>query len=438
MAVQTRTNNTNLPLCLKNGKTRDDFTIKQYATGDLLKGQVMGKEMVIIGTVSAITGTGNGTVTGYALNAIGSPAKVGSYVLKCIDADSGDALSGSSSAVTGTGNGTVTSVVPTAPAKVGAYDLRCKDASEGGTASGSTVFTGTGNGTSSAIVANANAIAGDYIILCIDATVSGSEIFSVTTPEGVHLEDLTVGVAYSNSHLGVTLTDGGTDFIVGDFWTVTMIVEHGGKFTLTDPDGIIIEDDLVLPGGAGGTLAVDSGGLAFTITDGGTDFAADDYFTITVVGAHGGKFSLTDPDGITIVDNIQLPGGAGGTIVFTGAGLAFTITDGSTDFVLNDFFTLTTTAGVKLIPVTDAATVNGSQLPLYILGEEVDATGGDIAGNVAYTEGDFDEQQFEYEGTADIDTDIKIGNVEKTIREWLQDTGITAIDSNYIDGFENT
>lgn len=241
MTVQVRANNTNLPLCLNNGKIRDNFTIKQYATGVLLKGQVMGKEMVVLGVVSAITGSGDGTVTEYALSATGAPAKVGTYTLTCVSA-----------------------------------------------------------------------------------------------------------------------------------------VTNGGVFKLVDPDGEVVAQD------------------------------------------------------------ITIPPGAGNNIVFTGGGMTFKITDGTADFAAGDFFTLTMTAGSKLIPVTDAATADGSNLALYILGEEIDATGGDIAGISAYIEGDFDAQQLAFEGTATLATDIVFGDVTKTIREWLQDTGITAIDSSYPDGFENT
>ncbi len=241
MSVQARVNNTNLPLCLKNGKTRDNFTIKQYATGVLLKGQIMGKEMVIIGTVTADGGnTGNGTVDQYAL-ASGGPAQIGSYNLECI-----------------------------------------------------------------------------------------------------------------------------------------------------------------------------------------------------VATTNGGTFKLEGPGGELISNNLVMTAGAGASTTFEIAGLTFRITDGGTDFVVGDKFALTTTAGSKLIPVTDAESLNGSNLPLYILGEEVDATGGDIAGITAYIEGDFDAQQLALEDTATLATDITVGDVSKTIREWLQDVGIVAIDSTYIDGFENT
>lgn len=451
MPVQTRVNNTNLPLCLNNGKTRDNFTVKQYVTGVLLRGQVMGKEMVIIGTATADGGnTGNGTVTGLALHATGAPAKIGSYILICTDAELGDALTGTAAADGGnTGNGTVTSIVTTLPAKQGAYILTCRDDSVNDTIAVGNVSgpTGTGNGTLTEEAADslgAPAKQGSYILTCIETITNGGR-FQLADPDGIIVaSDILIAagaggvIVFVGAGVTFKITDGGTDFVAGDYFGFDVTGAHGGRFELADPDGNIVHDNLLLPGGTGGTLAVDVDGVAFTLTDGGTDFATDDFFTITVTGANGGRFRLTDPDGIVVKDDISLAGGAGGTVVFTGAGMTFTITDGGTDFAVDDFFTITTTAGVKLIPVTDAATTDGSQLPLYILGEEVDATGGDITGEVAYIEGDFDAQQLAFEGTATLATDIKIGNVEKTIREWLQDVSIVAIDSTYPDEFENT
>jgi len=63
----------------------------------------------------------------------------------------------------------------------------------------------------------------------------------------------------------------------------TFAVTNGGVFKLTDPSGIIIADNLTLRVGAGLLTAFSVGGLNFTITDGSTDFAAGDKFTITTV-----------------------------------------------------------------------------------------------------------------------------------------------------------
>ncbi len=247
MGVQARLNIDIRPFILAGNPValrKDDQTIEQDAGRSAILASAT--LMAIKGFTLATTGTadggntGDGTVTVVSKLADGKSLIAGDYNLEVTGAGVDGRSAGSVTAGSNTGNGTVTALAIVAGElpKVGDWILTCTNATEGGTASGTNAFTGTGNGTSSAIVAGANAIVGDYIILCIDATVSGSEIFSVTDPDGVHLADLTVGVAYSNTHLGLTLTDGSTDFIVGDFWTVTMIIEHGGLFTLTDPDGV--------------------------------------------------------------------------------------------------------------------------------------------------------------------------------------------------------
>lgn len=62
-------------------------------------------------------------------------------------------------------------------------------------------------------------------------------------------------------------------------YTLT-IIEPGanvGTFVVEDPDGVQIGDGVV-------ASAFNAGGLAFTLTDGATDFAAGDTFRITVSG----------------------------------------------------------------------------------------------------------------------------------------------------------
>lgn len=59
-------------------------------------------------------------------------------------------------------------------------------------------------------------------------------------------------------------------------------VANGGVFTLTDPDGNLLTGDTTLTPGAGGTTVVSRNGIQFTVTDGSTDFSVNDLFTITV------------------------------------------------------------------------------------------------------------------------------------------------------------
>lgn len=70
------------------------------------------------------------------------------------------------------------------------------------------------------------------------------------------------------------------------------IIEPGtnvGSFVVEDPDGVTIGHGTV-------AAAFSAGGLAFTLADGGTDFAAGDQFDITVA-AGSGKYVAFDQDG---------------------------------------------------------------------------------------------------------------------------------------------
>lgn len=97
----------------------------------------------------------------------------------------------------------------------------------------------TGDGVAGAVTGGSQIKIGVYTLTCIDASVSGSEVFSVIDPDGQQLEDLTVGVAYSNNHFGLTIADGDTDFVAGDKFTIT-VSAGSGKYTkalLASTDG---------------------------------------------------------------------------------------------------------------------------------------------------------------------------------------------------------
>lgn len=76
----------------------------------------------------------------------------------------------------------------------------------------------------------------------------------------------------------------------------TFAVTNGGVFKLTDPNSNIIADNLTLRVGAGLLTTFVVGGLKFTITDGATDFAAADLFTIAVTA--NSKYVPLDPAGL--------------------------------------------------------------------------------------------------------------------------------------------
>ena len=59
----------------------------------------------------------------------------------------------------------------------------------------------------------------------------------VVAPNGEVLDDLTVAVAYVSSHINLTISDGATDFIVGDIFTVNAIFGEYAEFDPAASDG---------------------------------------------------------------------------------------------------------------------------------------------------------------------------------------------------------
>ena len=72
--------------------------------------------------------------------------------------------------------------------------------------------------------------------------------------------------------------------------------------------------------------------------------------TVTTAVTNGGILQLKDPNGAIVASDLIMTAGAGAATVFEAAGLEFTITDGSTDLAVADFFTLTVAADGKLVP----------------------------------------------------------------------------------------
>lgn len=92
---------------------------------------------------------------------------------------------------------------------------------------------------------------------------------------------------------------------------------------------------------------------------------------------NGGVFQLEDPNGAIVATGLQMTAGAGAATVFEVAGLTFTVTDGSTDFAAGDFFTLPVAADGKLVPF-DPAGAGGVQKPVAVLTYDVTrASAGD-------------------------------------------------------------
>ena len=94
----------------------------------------------------------------------------------------------------------------------------------------------TGNGVMGSVTIGEDAENGDYILVCT-ATDTDAGTFSVTTPSGVALADMTVGVAYVGSHVNFTLADGSTDFAENDTFTFDVLTNEYAIFNAGASDG---------------------------------------------------------------------------------------------------------------------------------------------------------------------------------------------------------
>ena len=90
----------------------------------------------------------------------------------------------------------------------------------------------TGNGTISAVTVGGLVKAGVYTLTCI-AEATGAGTFQVVDPDGNLLPNLTVAVAYSGDHIGLTVADGAEDWDAGDIITVT-VTPAAGKVVALD------------------------------------------------------------------------------------------------------------------------------------------------------------------------------------------------------------
>lgn len=103
----------------------------------------------------------------------------------------------------------------------------------------------------------------------------------------------------------------------------------------------------------------------------------DYVLTCTAAVTHGGVFQLVDPNGATVATGLSMTASTGAATVFKAAGLTFTLTDGATDFVAGDYFTLTVAAGSGQGLLVDKTAVDGSAELHSILTEAVTTGAGE-------------------------------------------------------------
>lgn len=223
---------------------------------------------------------------------------------------------------------------------------------------------GTGNGTASLVFAGPECEVGNYVLTCTSAVAHGG-VFSLTTPGGKTLPSLTLTAgagnttAYTSRHINFSITDGSTDFIVGDAFTFVV--------STTAPAVI---------GTGNGTIS----GLSL-----GPDAIPGNYRVENITAiTNGGTFKVVGPDGDEVAVG-SIVAGAGGTLVLAGQRqLNLTITDGSTDFAVGDAFNVAVfnqLAGGKVV-AWDPTTFDGRHKAVGLLYDNVDASSGDLAGAI--------------------------------------------------------
>lgn len=105
-----------------------------------------------------------------------------------------------------------------------------------GSATGEAVAGNTGNGTISAVSVDTSAKKGVYALTCIE-TASNGGIFSVEDPDGVTIGTAIVGTPFEGP-IEFTISDGATDFAAGDRFTVNVEgIEKHKEYNPANTDG---------------------------------------------------------------------------------------------------------------------------------------------------------------------------------------------------------
>lgn len=206
-------------------------------------GTVMGQQTTAATAVAAALGTNTGNGTFGAITPVAVPTQIGVYSVLftaattfTVTAPSGATATGSTGvAFSALGIGFTITAGGTAFVAGDTFTITTTAAVGKPTAAAVAGGTNTGNGTCSAVTTNGYApVVGAYSVEFDDATH-----FIVSAPNGQEIGHGTTGVAFSAGGLNFTITAGGTAFVPGDSFTVT-VAAGAGKWvpcTATAVDG---------------------------------------------------------------------------------------------------------------------------------------------------------------------------------------------------------
>lgn len=122
-------------------------------------------------------------------------------------------------------------------------------------------------------------------------------------------------------------------------------------------------------------------GAMGTVTAGGEVMPGVYQLKITKAAANAGDFEVIDPLG-------RMVGVGSVAAAFASPHLSFTLADGATDFVVSDVFNITVTPTAEKYKLAAIAATDGSDVPVAILADAADPSGGDVQAGV-YLMGEF-------------------------------------------------
>lgn len=211
------------------------------------------------------------------------------------------------------------------------------------------VFSGTGNGVltmdgSTPLLAGVQE--GAYRVIAIEPGTNVGT-FEVFDPKGISLgKHIVAGSAFSNQ-IKFAIADGATDFVAGDEFTI-----------------------YVKAGTAAAVTGTGNGTITLYQTSEGVEVGTYT-LTCTEAASNSGTFSVTTPSGVSL-------GAATVGTRYTYGGLDFTIADGSSDFIVGDYFTIAVTRGK--VKAWDPANTDGSGTAYGILWADAASASADVVG----------------------------------------------------------
>lgn len=201
--------------------------------------------------------------------------------------------------VVGTGNGTMTALYAGPDIESGNYVVKCKTAAANGgvfsvTSPSGKILPDATVGTpyrSRHLNFLLNDGSADFVV---------NDTFTVAVAAGTSATIRPTGSA-NGTLTGITI---GPDAMPGQYrFECIAAVTNGGTFKVVGPDGSTLNTGSIVAG-AGGTWAVaDSRVINFTITDGSTDFAVGDAFEVAVFNVTTGKVTAWDPSAVSGADD---------------------------------------------------------------------------------------------------------------------------------------